>query len=92
MSDETAKHFEVQQPGADGTASTQQARSFTLSITMQPDGSLELSGPLGNKVLAFGLLGAAHAQLTMLHLKSELLAAQKSRGGIEGLLKRMNGG
>ncbi len=89
MSDESAKHFDGQQSEA---AVPPQQRSFMLSITLQPDGSLELSGPLNNKVLAFGLLGAAQSQLTMLHLKAELVKAQKAKGGIEGLLKRMNGG
>jgi len=86
MSDEAAKHFDERPPPETPS------RSFTLSITLQPNGALELTGPLHNKVLAFGLLGAAHAQLTSLHLKTEMAQAAQSRGGLAGLRTRMNGG
>lgn len=69
-----------------------QKRSVTMTITLHPDGSLELSGPLNNKLMAFGLLGAAQAQLTNVHIKSELAQQAASRGGMNGLLRRMNGG
>ena len=86
MSDEIAKIFEAQKP-----LEEHPKRSFTLMITLQPNGELELSGPLNNKVLAFGLLGAATSQLSNSYLKEELKQAS-SRGGMNGLLKRMNGG
>jgi len=47
---------------------------------------------MGNKVLAYGLLEVARAQLDKLYFMNEMKTTQASRGGIEGLLKRMNGG
>ena len=93
MSDDAAKHFEAQAPAESEQATP--GRSYTLSITLQPNGALELSGPLGNKVLSYGLLGAAASKLdemwTMKALEAVAAKAQ-SRGGVSGLLKRMNGG
>ena len=32
---------------------------IVLTITMQPDGEIQISGPLGNKVLCYGMIEAA---------------------------------
>ena len=89
MSDEAAKHFEAQ-------GSVQEegkpSRSFTLLITMHPDGNLEISGPIGNDLLCYGMLEKARSQIQKLHLLADLKRTQAKPGGIEGLLKRMNGG
>lgn len=92
MSDEVAHQFEQQQtPGNE-----EPGRSVTLSITLHPNGQLDLSGPLANKILSYGLLGAATSKLdemwTLKTLEEQAVKAQASRGGIPGLLKRMNGG
>jgi hypothetical protein len=89
MSDDAAKHF------ASETKDKPAGRSYTLTITLQPTGELELSGPLQNKVLALGLLAAATAQLTQAYTMNEVNTrvekAAASRG-VNGLLKRINGG
>ena len=87
MSDEVAKQFESV-PKEEVVPS----KSFTLVITMQPSGQLELSGPLGNDTLCYGMLEKARCQIQKLHLMAEMEKAQASRGGINGLMKRMNGG
>lgn len=91
MSDEVAKQFEKET-----TPETPQGRSMTFSITLHPNGELELSGPIGNKVLSYGLLGAAASKLdeiyTIQALEAKVAKASASRGGMAGLLKRMNGG
>ena len=33
---------------------------ITLIIRLQPNGAVEVNGPIQNKVLCYGLLGAAH--------------------------------
>ena len=87
MSDDAAKHFEA----SPKTVEAPQGRSVTLAITLHPNGQVEFSIPQ-NKVLAHGLLGMAQEQLAKLSTMAELQQAQQSRGGIGGLLKRMNGG
>ena len=89
MSDDAAKHFtaqgSVQEEG-------QPPRSTTLVITMQPNGNLEITGPLGNAILCYGILEKARSHIQQMHLMAELQHSQASKGGIGGLLKRMNGG
>lgn len=92
MSDDVAKHFEESKTAPD---KAEPGRAFTLSITLHPNGELELTGPLNNKVLSYGLLGAAQAKLDerwTLQTLDAVAKAQASRGGIGGLMKRMNGG
>jgi len=87
MSDETAKKFEP----TPAEETTKPSRSVTLSITMHPDGAIEFSIPQ-NKVLAHGLLGCAQEQMTKLSLIGEMQKAKATRGGVSGLMQRMNGG
>lgn len=93
MSDEAAARFEADTSTPEKTA----GRSYTLTITLHPNGELELSGPLTNKVLSFGLLGAASSQLTAMHLVAEQTAAKQktaapSGNGMSNLLRKMNRG
>ena len=92
MSDAFAE--KVQQDVSAVTPPPEGGRSITLTITLQPNGQLELSGPLMNKVLANGLLGAAAQELHRLHLMKELeaMATKANGGGINGLLKKMGRG
>ena len=89
MSDDAAQHFSAQQPPEDG--GTPKGRSLTLSITLHPNGQIDYSLP-ANRVLAYGLLGMAQEQLTKMTILAEAQQAASSRGGMAGLLKRMNGG
>ena len=89
MSDEVAKTFEAQKPVAE-SAST--GRSVTLSVTMHPNGQVDFQFPQGGKVLIYGMIELARAQFDKMILTTELQKAQASRGGMNGLLKRMNGG
>ena len=88
MSDEVAKSFEPS-PTPDGVKP--EGRSVTLSITLHPNGQIEFNMPT-NKVLAYGLLGVAQEQLMKLAMITEAQQAASSRGGMNGLLKRMQGG
>lgn len=90
MSDDAAKHFEAQQPPS--TPGTPEGQSVTLSITLHPNGKIDFQLPAGNKILSYGLVEVARAQLDKLYLMSELKSAPSPRGRIDGLLKRMNGG
>ena len=94
MSDEAAEKFEQELKAARADGSVVQGRSVTVTITLQPDGQLEMSGPLQNKILMNGLLGAAIQQLHAMHLKSELVAMAKTSnsGGLAGMLKKMGRG
>ena len=70
-------------------------RSFTLVITLQPNGNdIELTGPLGNDGLCYLMLEKARAHIQNLHLIKFL--EQQSKGtngqGITGLLKKMGRG
>lgn len=87
MSDEVAKQFETSKPEV-----PQQGRSVTLTVTLHPDGSIEFQLPLNNKILCYGLIECARAQADKLYLIDEQKKVQASRGGVPGLLKRMNGG
>ena len=89
MSDEVAKAFEAQKPQVPGTP---EGKSVTLSVTLHPNGQIDFQLPAGNKILAYGLIEVARAQLDKMYLMSELKQAVPPRGGVEGLLKRMNGG
>ena len=88
MSDAVAEKFSSEKPV---DAVKPEGRSVTLSITLPPNGQIEFSIPT-NKVLAHGLLGAAQEQLIKLSLMQEAGQAKAARGGIDGFLKRMNGG
>ena len=88
MSDEAAQHFEAL-PGRNDVRP--EGPSVTLSITLHPNGQIEFSLP-SNKVLAHGLLGVAQEQLAKLAVMVDLKQTPASRGGMAGLLKRMNGG
>jgi len=88
MSDDAAKHFEVEKPGEE---MPQGGRSVTMTITLHPNGQMDFSLPTGNKILGYGMLECARAKLDELHLIESAKKAQASRGGVEGLLKRMNG-
>ena len=88
MSDEIAKEFEAKETPQD---SSPDGRSVSLTITLHPNGQLEFNMPT-NKVLAHGLLGVAQEQLIKLAMIAEAKQAAASRGGINGLLKRMQGG
>ena len=89
MSDDTAKQFEVKSPTEQ--AVKPEGRSVSFTITLHPNGQIEFSIPQ-NKILAYGLLGAAQEQMTKLSLMGEMQKAKASRGGIGGLMQRMNGG
>ena len=89
MSDDAAKHFETQTPETPGAP---QGKSVTLSVTLQPNGTVEFQLPGNNKILAYGLIELARAQLDKMYLMSELKQATPPRGGVDGLLRRMNGG
>ena len=90
MSDEAARHFE-QQP--EQPSVTSDGKSVTLSITLQPTGEIQFQLPAGNKILAYGLLEVARAQLDKAYLIDELKRqAPPPRGGIDGLLKKIHGG
>jgi hypothetical protein len=89
MSDEVAKQFESQKQEEQVPSPS---KSFTILITMQPDGNIEVTGPLVNDILCYGMLEKARCQIQKLHLISEQKRAQAKHGGIDGLLKRMNGG
>lgn len=90
MSDDAARHFEVQHPPA--TPGTPEGKSVMLSVTLHPNGQLDFQLPTGNKILSYGLLEVARAQLDKLYLLDELQKSTPPRGSVEGLLKRMNGG
>ena len=87
MSNEVAKAFEVP-PSVEPPPA---GRSVTLSITLHPNGQMDFSLP-SNEILAYGLLAKASAKLDELALIRNAASAQASRGGVQGLLKRMNGG
>ena len=89
MSDEVAKQFETQKPQE---IPAEQGRSVTLSITLHPNNQIDFQMPMGNKILAYGLLECARAKLDEMYLMQTAKQAQTSRGGVNGLLKRMNGG
>lgn len=36
------------------------SEQITLIIRLQPNGAVEVNGPIQNKILCYGLLGAAH--------------------------------
>ena len=89
MSDDVAKHFESTPPPVPVTSN---GKSVTLSVTLQPTGEIQFQLPASNKILAYGLLEVARAQLDKLYLLDEAKRQAASRGGMDGLLKRMTGG
>lgn len=89
MSDNASQHFQSQQPASNGVKP--EGRSLTLSITLHPNGSVDYSLPT-NKILAYGMLSMAHEQLTKMTILAEAQQATAARGGMAGLLKRMQGG
>ena len=89
MSDEMADRVAQE---SQSQASAPPGKSITLTITLHPNGSIDFQLPMQNKVLAYGLLETARAQLDKLYLMSEAKQAQSARGGLDGLMKRINGG
>lgn len=89
MSDGAAKHFDATSPQPQVTSN---GESVTLSVTLQPTGEIQFQLPAGNKLLAYGLLEVARAQLDKLYLMNELKQQATPRGGVDGLLRRMKGG
>ena len=89
MSDEVAKQFETQK--VPETPGMPEGKSVTLSVTLHPNGQIGFQLPLANKILCYGLIESARAQADKLYLINELKQVPP-RGGVEGLLKRMNGG
>ena len=90
MSDEFAKKVEGEPPIQPGSPDS--GKSVTLMITLHPNGHIDFQLPMGNKILAYGLLECARAQLDKMYLSAEVKASGSPRGGMNGLLKRMNGG
>lgn len=91
MSDEMAERVEQEKIT---TPESVGGRSVTLSATLHPNGQVEFSIPK-NKIVAHGLVGMLSAELAKMEVFQMLAKSQdalKSRGGIDGLLKRMNGG
>lgn len=93
MSDSYAEKVSQEQGGQPETPE-QPARSYSITVTMQPNGQLELTGPIGNKVLANGLLQAGLQELHRWHLLRELeqMAKASNGQGLMGLLKKMGRG
>lgn len=89
MSDEYAEKVNEEQSAQ---LSASSARSFTLLITMHPNNQIELTGPIGNDVLCYGMLEKARAHIQNMHLVEGLKKAMPSNGGINGLLKKMGRG
>lgn len=87
MSDDAAKHFDTTKPEA---MNVQEGKSVTLSITLHPNGAIDFTMPASNKILSYGLLECARAQLDRMYLQAE---TKKSAipSGVDGLLRRMNG-
>ena len=92
MSDQYAQQIKQEQQSQQEL--NQPGRSFSITVTMQPNGQLELSGPIGNKVLANGLLQAGIQELHRWHLMKELVEMAKASNGqgIAWLMKKMGGG
>lgn len=86
MADKVEAERQAHTPGADP------GKSVTLSVTLHPNGQIDFQLPAANKILAYGLIETARAQLDKLYLMEESKRAASSRGGMNGLLKRMNGG
>ena len=90
MSDDAAKHFDETKPSQ---PVTENGRSVTQSVTLHPNGQIEFNLVAGNKILAYGLVEVMRAQLDKIFLSQEMKqAAAPTRNGVDGLLKRMNGG
>lgn len=89
MSDEMAEKLSTPSNG------DEEKKSLTLTITLHPDWTVECSFPK-NRLITRGMLAEAQAQLTKMDTLVTMADAngkvQASRGGINGLLKRMNGG
>jgi len=88
MSDTTAQQFAQEGQPVENPA-------MTLSITLHPDGSMAFAFP-ANEILSYGLLEKARAKLDELALVRAAQHAQQrvqaSRGGMNGLLKKLHGG
>ena len=88
MSDEMAEKLTPQSNGTE-------KKSLSLTITLHPDWTVECDFPT-NRLMARGMLSEAQAQLTKLDTLVSITEAnakvQAARGGLSGLVKRMNGG
>ena len=92
MSDAMAERVESEKPQE--TPPVTDGRSISLSATLHPNGQVEFSIPK-NKIVANGLVGMLSVELAKMEVMQMLAQAQQSsasRQGINGLLKRMNGG
>lgn len=89
MSDEMAQRKEAEQQQLAGVP---EGKSVTLSVTLHPNGQIDFSLPTGNKILAYGMVEVARAQLDKLFLAHEMKRQAPAPGGVNGLLRRMNGG
>ena len=87
MSDTAAQHFSAPMPDGKSTG----LQSATLTITLNASGKMEYSFP-SNEILSYGMLEKARAKLDELALLNRVQHAQSSRGGMNGLLKRITGG
>ena len=97
MSDEMAEKVEQERQTMPSGAPTEN-RSVTIigfdSATLQPDGSVEFTIPK-NKLVANGLVGMLATELAKMEVVQMMAQAQKAHGansGINGLMKRMQGG
>ena len=89
MSDKMAESLTPESNGGPETP-----KPVVLSVTLYPSGRIEYNLP-NNKVMAWGLLGAAQEQLTKMEVMGSLAQvqahAQAARGGLAGLRQRMTG-
>ena len=89
MSDDTAAKVDAEPSATTGPPA---GKSVTLSVTLHPNGQIDFQLPAGNKILAYGLVEVARAQLDKIFLLQEVKASPAAQNGMRGLLKRMNGG
>ena len=92
MSDKYAEQVQAEQPVGQTPAGP---RSFTLLITLQPNGSdVEVSGPIGNDGLCYLMLEKTRAHIQNLHFMAWVKRQEKTANGqgIAGLLKKMGRG
>lgn len=85
MSDETARALKDPPPHPE------EGRAAILTITLHPNKQMEFNFP-GNELLAYGMLEKARMQLDKMALVREFQHAQVSRGGVNGLLRKITGG
>lgn len=87
MSDAMAERVANEQAATPGIP---EGKSVTLSVTLHPNGQIDFQLPMGNKILAYGLVETARAQLDKLFLMHELKSAPP-RNGVGPLRAFLNG-